>query len=98
MGGSMSNRFQRLAGMLAIIAGPLAWGGLVAGLSAADFDFERLSEAQAILNLGPAAAPVLRWSFLLSMLGSYLLLLPLALWLGDWLGAGGAAVEPQMAR
>jgi hypothetical protein len=94
----MPNSFQRLAGRLAIVAGPLAWASLVVGLGAADFDFERLSDAQLLLSLGPDAAQPIRLSFLLSMLGSYLLLVPLALWLSDWLGATSPKLEPPMAR
>lgn len=81
--------FQRLAGLLAIIAGPTAWSGLLLGLSAVGFDFEQFSDPRIILGLGPAAAPLLRWSFFLSMLGAYLLLVPLAIWLGSTLDDPG---------
>lgn len=80
-----SRSFQRVAGLLAVIAGPLALGGLALGLSAVNFNFDQFSDPNVILELGAAPAVVLRWSFLLSMVGSYLLLLPLAMWFGNTL-------------
>lgn len=84
--------FQRLSGLLAVIGGPLAWGSLLLGLSAVSFDFEQLSDPQRILALGSAAAPLLRWSFLLSMFGAYLLLIPLTIWLGATFGSPDSSV------
>jgi hypothetical protein len=79
--------FQRLSGWLAILAGPAAWSSLVLGLSVVGFDFEQFSDPAMILGLGPTAAPTLRWSFLLSLFGAYLFLVPLALWLGSTLAS-----------
>ena len=73
-------RFARLAGWTTILAAPLAWASLVLGLSAAQFDFEALSNAKSTLELGVNAIPALSWSYTLSMLGSYLLLIPIMLW------------------
>ncbi len=83
----MPRSFQRVAGLLAVIAGPLAWGSLALGLSAVGFDFERFSDPSSLLTLGAAGAPIIRWSFFLSMLGAYLLLVPLVVWLGATLAA-----------
>ena len=82
---SRAEPFQRLAGVLAIVAGPLAWASLVVGLSVVDYDFERFSDPQAILNLGPAVAATIRWSFWLSMCGSYLFVIPVTMWLSSTL-------------
>lgn len=71
--------FGRLAGLLAMVAGPAALGSLLLGLSAVGYDFERFSDPQTILTLGAGGAATLRWSYLLSMLGAYLLLIPAAL-------------------
>ncbi len=76
-----SRQFARFAAVLALLAAPIAWSSLVLGLAAASWDAEALGDASAILNLGPGAAPLLRWSYACSMFGSYLLLIPLALWL-----------------
>ena len=46
-----------------------------------------------ILALGPASAPILRWSYSLSMIGAYLLLIPLAAWLGS---ARSTASDPPL--
>jgi hypothetical protein len=77
----MQSSFPRLAGVLAILALPFAWAGLAIGLSAVSFDFEGFSDPATILALGPAGAGLIRWGFWLTMLGSYLLLTPLAFWL-----------------
>lgn len=73
--------FSRLAGVLALVAGPLAWAGLALGLSLVGYDFESFSDPAAVLALGQDAAFPLRLSFWLSLCGSYLFLVPLALWL-----------------
>lgn len=76
-----SRQFARFAAVLALIAAPLAWSSLVLGLAAAGWNGDALGDAAAILSLGPDAAPLLRLSYACSMFGSYLLLMPLALWL-----------------
>lgn len=73
--------FARFAGWLAVLAAPLAWASLVLGLQAADFNFDMLSDSRALLSLGATGAAFMRGSFLLNMLGSYLMLVPIALWL-----------------
>ncbi|HYF66290.1 MAG TPA: hypothetical protein VD886_25900 [Herpetosiphonaceae bacterium] len=76
-----SRKFARFAAALALAAAPIAWGSLALGLAAADWNGDALGDATAILGLGPGAAPLLRLSYACSMFGSYLLLMPLALWL-----------------
>jgi hypothetical protein len=89
-----TTRFARLAGILAIVAAPLAWGSLVVGVGAVGGDFAAFEDPQRLLGLGSAAAPLIRASFLLSMFGSYLFLLPLALAVYDWL----RPIDPPFAR
>lgn len=76
-----SRQFARFAAVLAIAAAPISWASLVLGLAAAGWNGDALGDAAAILGLGPGAAPLLRLSYACSMFGSYLLLMPLALWL-----------------
>jgi hypothetical protein len=78
--------FGRWAGALAIAAGPLTLLGLVLGLVLVDFDAEAFRDPDVVLGLGVDAAGTLRASYLLVMLGSYLLLVPLAVWLWSRLG------------
>jgi hypothetical protein len=74
------------AGALAIAAAPLTVLGLVLGLLIVDFDAESFRDPDVVLALGPDAAGTLRVSYLLVMLGSYLLLVPLAVALWSRLG------------
>ncbi len=81
-----SERGRRVAGALAVVAAPLTLTGLVLGLTLVDFDAEAFREPRTVLGLGADAAGTLRASYLLVMLGSYLLLVPAALWLATALG------------
>jgi hypothetical protein len=71
---------------LAIAAAPLTLLGLVLGLAIVEFDAESFRDPDVVLALGAGAAGMLRTSFLLVMLGSYLLLVPLAVALWSRLG------------
>lgn len=73
-------------GVLAIVAAPLTVLGLVLGLLLVEFDAESFRDPDVVLALGADAARTLRASYLLVMLGSYLLLVPLAVWLWSRLG------------
>lgn len=78
----------RWVGALAITAGPLAVLGLILGLVLVDFDAEAFRDPDVVLGLGVAGARTLRASYLLTMLGSYVLLVPLAVWLWSRIQAG----------
>lgn len=78
---------HRWAAVPALLAGPLAIGGLILGLTLVDFDAEAFRDPDAVLRLGADGAGTLRASYLLVMLGSYLLLVPLALWYASALGS-----------
>lgn len=65
--------------VITIVAGVASLASLVVGLSAANYDFETFSEAEAYVALGAEAATPVQWGLWLSMFGSYLLLAPIAL-------------------
>jgi hypothetical protein len=72
---------QDWVGWLAIAAAPVTLAGLLLGISLVDFDAEAYREPATVLALGEDKATVLRVSYLLTALGSYAMLVPLALWL-----------------
>ncbi len=77
--------FQRLAAVTAILAAPLSTASLMLVLAPVNFNFEAFEKTDLFLSVGANAANVLRWSMILDMLGSYLLLAPAALFLWHWL-------------
>jgi hypothetical protein len=76
---------RRATAVVTIAAGVTSLASLVVGLSGADFDFEAVSEAATFIALGTDAVAPVRWGLWLSMFGSYLLLVPVALFLLRWL-------------
>jgi hypothetical protein len=76
---------RRATAVVTIAAGVLSLASLVVGLSGADFDFEAVSESASFIALGTDAVAPVRWGLWLSMFGSYLLLVPVALLLVRWL-------------
>lgn len=76
---------RRATAVVTIAAGVTSLASLIVGLSGADFDFEAVSEAATFIALGTDAVAPVRWGLWLSMFGSYLLLVPIALHLLRWL-------------
>jgi hypothetical protein len=76
---------RRATAVVTIAAGVTSLASLIVGLSGADFDFEAVSEAATFIALGTDAVAPVRWGLWLSMFGSYLLLVPVALFLLRWL-------------
>jgi hypothetical protein len=76
---------RRATAVVTIAAGVTSLASLIVGLSGADFDFEAVSEAATFIALGTDAVAPVRWGLWLSMFGSYLLLVPVALYLLRWL-------------
>jgi hypothetical protein len=74
---------HRWVGWLAIAAGPTTLAGLLLGISLVDWDAEAYRDPAVVLALGSHDAGVLRVSYLLTALGSYVMLVPLLLWLRD---------------
>ena len=77
--------FQKLTSITTISSGVLSILSLVIGLYSVNFNFETLSDASALIASGADTANKIKWSYLLNMVGNYLLLLPLILLLKDWL-------------
>jgi hypothetical protein len=78
-------RHRGATAVVTIAAGVMSLASLVVGLSGADFDFEAVSESASFIALGTDAVAPVRWGLWLSMFGSYLLLVPVALLLLGWL-------------
>ena len=78
-------RHRRGTAVVTIAAGVTSLASLIVGLSGADFDFEAVSESATFIALGTGAVAPVRWGLWLSMFGSYLLLVPVALLLLRWL-------------
>ncbi len=70
---------RRATAVVTIAAGVTSLAGLIVGLWGGDFDFEAFSEATTFIALGTDAVEPVRWGLWLSMFGSYLLLVPVAL-------------------
>ncbi len=81
--------FQRLAGVMAIISAPLAFGSLVLSLAPVDFNVEVFSDMALFISVGASGANLLRWAWVLDTLGYYLLLAPVAFILWHWLKPRG---------
>ncbi|MEE9203246.1 MAG: DUF4386 family protein [Dehalococcoidia bacterium] len=83
----MSNdrSFKRLAGWAAIVSAPLAFASVVLSLAPVNFDFEAFTDASLAIQKSAGQGDLIRWSWVLDVLGYYLLLLPLALFMWNWL-------------
>lgn len=83
-------QLRRVAAWLAILALPFAFANVGLALVAVDYDFtlfgDFASGFRAIADR-PDGPALLRWSMISDMLGFYLMLIPLALVLWDWLRA-----------
>lgn len=77
--------FRRIVAITAIISAPLALANLFLVMLAADFNFELMSAPVGFIDIGANRAGLVRWSWILDVFGRYLLLTPVALYLGDWL-------------
>lgn len=87
---NQDRRFRQLAGWMAILSVPLAYGTLVLsfvgiGADTASFDTAVNQNAASILPLLAQHPTLPLWSSLLDFFGFYLLLIPLALYLWYWL-------------
>ena len=96
MGGTgMSRQAERrhlTIGVVTIVTGVTSLASLVVGLAAADYDFEAFSEASTFITLGAGAADPVQWGLWLSMFGSYLLMVPAAVYLFRWLRSDAPTV------
>ena len=78
--------FQRFAALAAIISFPLTLGSIVLSGMALDFNMEASTNPALLLSVGADGASLSRWGMILDMLGYYLPLLPVALFLWRWIG------------
>ena len=81
--------FQRFAALAAIISFPLAFVSIVLSSMATDLNMgasTNLAFWLSWLSIGADGARLLRWGLILDMLGYYLPLLPVALFLWRWIG------------
>lgn len=79
--------FQRFAALAAIISFPLTIGSIVLSGMALDFNMDAATNPALLLSVGADGANLSRWGMILDMLGYYLPLLPVALFLWRWLGS-----------
>jgi hypothetical protein len=77
--------FQRFAAVTAIVSFPLALASDVLSGIAQNFNPDMAANPALMLSVGIDGANLLRWGMILDMLGYYLPLLPLALFLQRWL-------------
>jgi len=77
--------FRSIAGITAIISGPMALANVLLFMFAADFNFGLISDPAGFISIGADRADLVRWSWLLDVFGRYLLLTPAALYLWNWL-------------
>ncbi|MGD2047847.1 MAG: DUF4386 family protein [Chloroflexota bacterium] len=79
------NSFRRIAGITAIISAPLALAAVVVLTMAVEFNFELMSDQARLITLGARAAELFRLGEILGLFGYSLLLVPVVLYLWDWL-------------
>ncbi len=77
--------FKRVAAWAAIVSMPLAFASAALSLAPLDFDFEVFTDASAAVRELAGEGDLIRWSWVLDVLGYYLLLVPLTLFLWKWL-------------
>ena len=74
----------RLTGLLTILSGILAFGSMLVGTFAVEFEFDTFSDPSALLRFSHNHE-LIKWSVLLDMFGYYLLLLPSIFYLHEYL-------------
>lgn len=77
--------FRRIAAIAAVLSMPLALGAFFLVSVAVDFNFELAADQASLISLDAQAAEILRWGEILGGFGYYLLLLPVVLYLREWL-------------
>lgn len=77
--------FQRFAAVTAIVSFPLALASVVLSTLPINFSPDVATNPALMLSVGTDGANLLRWGMILDMLGYYLPLLPVALFLPRWL-------------
>lgn len=79
-----NNSFFKLAGILAMISGPLALVSLICIFTAFNWDFETAFNPSKAIAYQPDPSAMLRWGWILDIFGYYLPVLPALLALHHW--------------
>lgn len=77
--------FQRFAAVTAIVSFPLTLASVVLSGIAQNFSPDMTANPALMLSIGVSGTNLLRWGMILDMLGYYLPLLPVTLFLQHWL-------------
>lgn len=80
-----SDNARRLTASTAILSTILAFGCTAVALVAVRFNFAAFDDPVGQIGAGAGSAQLLYWSMILDMFGYYLLLIPSALFLWDWM-------------
>lgn len=84
-----SSQFQRVAAVSAIVSAPFSYLLTFTLLQAVGFDFTVLGTPSELIAIGTSGATVFKWTMVGDIIGQYLLLLPLVLFLWYWLRPKG---------
>lgn len=77
--------FSKLAGAAAMLSGPIGLASIIFIFNAFNWDFETAFDPIKAIAYQPDPSPMLRWGWLLDILGYYLLLAPVVIYLHHWL-------------
>jgi hypothetical protein len=77
--------FQRFAAITAIVSFPLALASIVLSGMVTNFNPDVAANPVLMLSVGTSGANLVRWGMILDMLGNYLPILPIALFVKYWL-------------
>lgn len=83
----MQTSFSKTAALTAILSAPLALLSLVLIFGAFNWDFDVAFDPAKAIAYQPNPSTMLRYGWLLDILGYYVLLVPLAIYLQHWLSA-----------
>ncbi len=86
-----SYSFQRFAAVTAIVSFPLALASIVLSDMVTNFSPDVATNPVLMLAVGTSGANLVRWGMILDMLGTYLPILPIALFVQHWLRAKSPA-------
>jgi len=78
-------QFKHVVAITAIASGIVALAMMVVGMAAVKFDFAAFEDPSAYVSIGSEAGRLVSLSMVMDMFGYYLLLLPTAIFLGDYL-------------
>ena len=77
--------FRAVAAWAAIASAPIAYATIVYGLRAVEWNFATFEDPMSSLFVGRDGSPLIHLSMIADMLGYYLFLIPVAIYLWQWL-------------